>query len=110
MLKQKFFYFEGYGNFSRDFGWDDGLIVSVKRAFDRKTALQIMEEDLEDCWSECCAHELPTSDNRVCPYFFNEHEGSREVRGFCLASSYDEARELVKKWALEVYPKVPYEE
>lgn len=108
--ESKVFKFSGMGNYSRTFGWDNGLSCSIERELSIDEARKI---DYENCDSESFAvtgNVLGESlEEGVYPFFYNEYNGSRNVSGFVVAYSLEEAQKIVDSWAA-CYPVIEYVE
>ena len=95
----KFFYFTGYGNYSTVFGWDSGISVGIVK--------EISPEEFWDMYKDySVAVQEPVpfpSEARkgVHVAFYNEYGGSRDIRGYIVADSKEEAEKLLEEWEKE---------
>lgn len=78
------FEFSGFGNFSTNFGWDNGLQIEVIG-------------ELPDVGMTSC---IEATDN--------SHNGSRNVYGMVTARNKYRANRMVKAWAKRMYPITEY--
>jgi len=91
----KYYYLEGFGNFSHTYGWDSGKYYSVNKVeFSKEEALDHMDNASES--SAFLGYNLPEKEGEVVEFFHNEHGGSRNTRGFVLASNYEDAKKFAK--------------
>ena len=93
----KVYSFSGFGNFSTDFGWDNGLSCSLGESITVKRALEAQER-----------YNLPTSPAKGVFYTINEYGGSRNVDGFVIANSRRDARKMLAEFE-EKFIVVEYE-
>ena len=90
--------FGGHGNYSTDFGWDNGLSCTLGEEMNYEQVCEGWEDDHHT--SEIPGVEIFHSDT---------YGGSRNVYGFVVAPSEEQALQLLKLYE-ETYEVTPYEE
>lgn len=103
-MKNRIWKFSGRGNYSRDFGWDDGLSGDVGEETTIEAALE--EQSRAVAYSHTFnsapldGDELDSgAEGRgVYVVFFNEHGGSREVWGYVVGANKIHAHKLVERY------------
>ena len=102
----KVYFFSGFGNFSTDFGWDNGLDCSLGESTTLKRALEAEQRLIEyNGWT----YNLPISPTKGIFYTLNEHGGSRNIEGYVIANSRRNARKMLAELE-EKFIVVEYEQ
>ena len=106
-MKNKTYYVEMFGNYSNDFGWDDGLSVS--------SVTEVNDDDILE-WNNSVSDNtdfyqtIPSDwaekDNGSTQWIFaNEHGGSRDVSLLIAATNANRAARYARVWANRYYPE-----
>lgn len=103
----KIYNFSGFGNFSSSFGWDNGLTSSLGSETTLENAL---EKEHQVVTNSCLgSYGLPSDLEEGVFYNINEHGGSRNVYGFVIASTKEQASEMLAEFD-NSFDVVEYEE
>lgn len=106
----KIFAFSGNGNYSDVAGWDNGLTCHISKEVSWEDAYETDNYHDEENISSLSGNILPDpASSGVYVYFHDENGGSRNVDGWVVAESKEEAEELLKNYS-EKFPVVEYEQ
>ena len=98
-----FFRVVGFGNYSNDYGWDDGIDFN-EPVFVTPAEIEATN-DLCDGVEGCYTINTDRSKcEDVQTEFLNEHGGSRNITLVVKAMGYAQAAEKAKEWAEVMYP------
>lgn len=103
----KVFEFSGFGNFSSSFGWDNGLSSTLEQELSFEEAL--INEEMNCAYSAfyTCLPSEPTEG--VFINYFGEQGGTRNVSGWVIAQSQQQAIKILRKFD-DSYEVVEYEQ
>jgi hypothetical protein len=101
MTKLKTFLLSGFGNYSETHGWDNGIDVSIQKEVTFDEAQAAEDHDGEPVG-------LPSVPTVGVYFNCNEYGGSRNLHGYVIAESEDQAAIMVAKIA-DAFPVTEYE-
>lgn len=94
--------FSAQGNYSTDFGWDngmDGIVYPINSMFELKHAQNLIASGDAKCEDECIFIENE-----------NNHGGSRSMNGYILANDQNSAQLKLNRYCHLNYEVVEYEQ
>lgn len=102
MAPLKTFLISGFGNYSETHGWDNGISVSIQKEITFESALAAESHDGQTV-------ELPAEPTVGVYYNCNHYGGSRNLHGYVIAESEDQAAVMVAK-IQDSFPVTEYEQ